>query len=157
MAQTLQVGSRAPDVALDDATGARLQLASLWAQKPLVLFFYPKNGTFGCTQEVCAFRDQYADFVAAGCQVVGISGDSVASHQAFAQRHGLAYPLLSDPEGVARASFGVTRTLGLLPGRVTFVIDGAGVVRHVFDGQFNIRGHIEQALQVVRQLQAERP
>jgi peroxiredoxin Q/BCP len=123
----------------------------------VVLFFYPKDETFGCIKEVCAFRDQYTDFVAAGCQVVGISGDSVASHRAFAQNHRLPYPLLSDPQGVARAGFGVTPTLGLFPGRVTFVIDSGGVVRHTFSGQFNIKGHVERALQVVRQLQAERP
>ena len=155
MAHALDVGAQAPDFALSDGTGATIKLSALCAQGPVVVFFYPKDDTFGCTQEVCAFRDQFADFTAAGCQVVGISSDSVASHQAFGQRHRLTYPLLADEGGETRRAYGIKSTLGLLPGRVTFVVDQDRVVRHRFSGQINIKGHINQALEVVQGLKAQ--
>lgn len=152
MAQTLDEGAVAPDFALADDSGALIELRDLRAKGPVVVFFYPKDDTFGCTQEVCAFRDQYADFTAAGCQVVGISSDTVASHKAFSARHKLLYPLLADDKAQVREAYGIKSTLGILPGRVTFVIDQAGVVRHRFSGQINIKAHIEKALQVVQNL-----
>jgi peroxiredoxin Q/BCP len=152
MAETIDVGTQVADFALSDGSGAQVRLSELYAQGPLVLFFYPKDETFGCTQEVCAFRDQYEDFMAAGCRVVGVSGDTVDAHKAFSARHKLPYPLLADTEGTARSAFGVKKTLGLLPGRVTFVLDPNGVIRHRFSSQFGIKGHIQQALDVVRQI-----
>lgn len=154
MTQAVEVGSQVTDFSLTDGTGTLVHLQALRAKGPVVVFFYPKDETFGCIKEVCAFRDQFEDFVAAGAQVVGISQDSVQSHHDFAKAHRLTYPLLSDPNNEVRKAFGVSRTLGLMPGRVTFVVDQAGVVRHRFSGQIDIKGHIQQALQVVRDLQA---
>lgn len=153
MAQAVDVGTRVTDFTLTDGTGAPVHLQELRAKGPVVVFFYPKDETFGCIKEVCAFRDHFEDFVAAGAQVVGISQDSVQSHADFGKAHRLTYPLLSDPNNEVRKAFGVARTLGLMPGRVTFVIDQQGVVRHRFSGQIDIKGHVREALQVVRSLQ----
>jgi peroxiredoxin Q/BCP len=114
--------------------------------RPVVVFFYPKDDTPGCTAEACSFRDRYEAFAEAGAEVVGISSDSPESHRRFAARHGLPFLLLSDADGAARSAYGVPRTLGLLPGRVTYVIDAQGVVRHIFNSQFRPARHIEEAL-----------
>ena len=154
MAKALDVGDRAPDFELPGPGGRPVSLAALRAQGPVVVFFYPKDNTPGCTRQVCAFRDHFADFVAAGAQVVGISRDEVASHAAFAGQHGLTYPLLSDDRGAVAQRFGVSKMLGLMPGRVTFVVDRDGVVRHRCSGQLQIRRHIDAALAMVRELKA---
>jgi peroxiredoxin Q/BCP len=121
-----------------------------------VLYFYPKDDTPGCTAEACAFRDQYEVFRDAGAEVIGISSDSAKSHQAFAARHSLPFVLLSDPAGKVRGQFGVGKTLGLFPGRVTFVMDRDGIVRHAFDSQLMATRHVSEALDVVKQLVGER-
>ena len=113
----------APTASFVDETGATVSLESLMGQKTLVLYFYPKDETPGCTVEACTFRDQYEDFVAAGAEVIGVSADDAASHEAFKAKHRLPFRLLTDPGGLAAKAFGVKKTLGLLPGRVTFVID----------------------------------
>jgi len=150
-APRVDVGDAAPDFTLLDEAGREVRLAD-FAGRPLVLFFYPKDDTAGCTVEVCAFRDAYDEFVAAGAEVAGVSSDPVASHERFARRHGLPYRLLSDEGGALRARFGVPKTLGLLPGRVTYVIDGDGVVRHVFASQVQLRAHVREALATVREV-----
>jgi peroxiredoxin len=104
-----------------------------------VVYFYPADDTPGCTAESCSFRDSHEDFVDAGAVVIGISGDSVESHKRFADKHNLPFTLLADADGAARGSWGVGKTLGLLPGRVTYVIDPEGVVRKVFSSQFRPR------------------
>ena len=144
-----KVGQKAPDFTLADATGKDVSLASLRG-KPVVLYFYPKDDTPGCTKEACTFRDQYEDFREAGAEVLGVSSDSSESHQKFAARYKLPFTLLSDRGGKVRELYGVPATLGLLPGRVTFVIDGAGVVRHVFNSQLNATRHVSEALGVLR-------
>lgn len=116
----------------------------------MVVYFYPADDTPGCTAESCSFRDSYEDFTEAGAEVVGISGDSVESHQRFAEKHRLPFHLLADVDGAAREAFGVGRTFGLLPGRVTFVIDPGGTIRKVFNSQFRPRKHIDEALATIR-------
>jgi len=146
------VGERAPLVALVDQHGVERrsdQLEGRW----LVLFFYPKDDTPGCTAEACAFRDGYADFAALGADVWGVSGDDAASHQRFAARHQLPYPLLVDRGNGLRRAFGVPSVLGLLPGRVTYLIDPAGVVRHSFNNLLDGAAHRREALATLRQLQ----
>jgi peroxiredoxin Q/BCP len=151
----LRVGETIPDVAAVGSGGTPVPLRSFLGT-PLVVYFYPKDETPGCTAEACAFRDAYEAFVEAGATVVGISGDSPTSHEAFARRHGLPFLLLSDPDGSVRRAFGVGRTLGILPGRVTFVADARGVVRHVFSSQIAATRHVREALAVVERLRAER-
>jgi peroxiredoxin Q/BCP len=145
----IEPGEPAPDFTLPDADEKLVRLSDLLG-KPVVLYFYPKDETPGCTLEACAFRDQYEDFVDAGAVVVGVSSDSSASHRAFAKRHRLPFTLLADRDGAVRKRYGVPSTLGLLPGRVTFVIDSEGVVRHVFNSQLAATRHVSEALDALR-------
>ncbi len=139
-----------PDVTLGGAEGVPVRLRELVKARGLVVYFYPKDDTPGCTIESCNFRDQYEDFVTAGADVVGISADPPESHGRFAAKHRLPFRLLSDETGAARAAFGVKATLGFLPGRVTFVFDKEGIVRYVFESQLRVNAHVERALQVVQ-------
>ena len=144
---------RAPlEATFTRADGSTVQLKDLIGHKTLVLYFYPKDDTPGCTTEACTFRDSYEDFVQAGAEVVGVSADGAASHEAFRQKHRLPFTLLTDPRGEAAKAFGVKKTLGLLPGRVTFVIDRQGEIRHSFDSQIRARRHVAEALQIVKTL-----
>lgn len=146
------VGSPAPDFTLLDQSGREVRLAELLARGPLVLYFYPKDYTAGCTLEACSFRDAQPDFAAAGATVVGVSDDSVEQHERFASDHALAFTLLSDPGGRVRELYGVRRRFGVLPGRITFVIDPSGIVRHVFSSQLRMQRHVAEALETVRRL-----
>ncbi len=148
----LAVGDQMPDVTLQGDGGAPVRLRELVKARGLVVYFYPRDDSPGCTIQSCSFRDQYEDFVAAGADVVGISADGPASHDKFVAKHRLPFKLLSDGKGDARAAFGVKATLGLLAGRVTFVFDAKGVVRYVFDSQLRVNTHVERALEVVRGL-----
>lgn len=149
----LAPGDPAPLIALPDQHGVERRSDQL-AGKALVLFFYPKDDTPGCTAEACAFRDSYDDLQALGAEVWGISGDGAASHQRFATRHNLPFPLLVDGNNQVRRAFGVPSVLGLLPGRVTYVIDGHGVIRHVFNNLLDGPAHRAEALAALNKLQA---
>jgi peroxiredoxin Q/BCP len=116
-----------------------------------------KDNTPGCTAEACAFRDSHEVFTDAGAEVIGVSSDPVGKHAAFAGRYNLPFTLLSDGGGKVRKRYGVPAVVGLLPGRVTYVIDRQGTVRHVFNSMTNIDQHVADALEVVRRLQAEQP
>jgi len=120
--------------------------------KKLVVYFYPKDETYGCTKEACSFRDQYEDFVGAGAEVIGISRDDAASHASFKSHHRLPFTLLSDPGGKVSAAWGVAG--GFIPGRVTFVFDKDGVCRHRFSSAIRFGKHVDEALAVVKQLGA---
>ena len=152
MARALAVGDKAPLIALPDQSGSERRSDQL-AGKALVLFFYPKDDTPGCTMEACAFRDSYADLQALGAEVWGVSGDDAASHARFAERHKLPFPLLADRGNALRKAFGVPAVLGLLPGRVTYVIDGDGVIRHVFNNLLDGPAHRREAITALKQLQ----
>ncbi|MBM5790209.1 MAG: peroxiredoxin [Cyanobacteria bacterium M_surface_10_m1_298] len=153
LAPALNTGDSAPLIALSDQNGNERRSDQL-AGKALVLFFYPKDDTPGCTMEACAFRDSYADLQALGAEVWGVSGDDASSHQRFAQRHNLPYPLLVDKGNQLRKAFGVPSVLGLLPGRVTYVIDGSGVIRHVFNNLLDGPAHRREAIEALRSLQS---
>ncbi len=147
----LQVGQPKPETTLVGESGP-VQLRER-VGKPLVVYFYPKDETYGCTKEACGFRDQYEDFVAAGAEVIGISRDDAASHASFKQHHRLPFTLLSDPGGSVAYAWGVKGGLGL-PGRVTFVFDKAGVCRHRLDSMIRFGKHVDEALDVVKRLAA---
>jgi peroxiredoxin Q/BCP len=146
----VEVGQPAPDFELPDADGKRVRLADFKGKKAVVLYFYPKDDTPGCTAEACSFRDSYEDFQDAGAEVIGVSSDSASSHAKFAKRHELPFTLLSDAKGEVRKKYGVPSTMGLLPGRVTYVIDKKGVVRHVFNSQLQATRHVSEALDAIR-------
>jgi peroxiredoxin Q/BCP len=142
-----EVGDPIPDVTLTSASGP-VRVRDLIGQRALVLYFYPKDETPGCTAQACAFRDRYQDFVDAGADVVGVSADDAASHDGFKRHHNLPFTLLSDPGGAGARAFGVKKTLGLIAGRVTFVIDRGGIIRLRWDSQLKATKHIGEALAV---------
>ncbi len=148
----INVGDPAPDFTRQAHTGQTMALSDYRGRSAVVLFFYPKNGTPVCTKEACTFRDNYEAFVDAGAVVIGISGDSLERHRAFSARTRLPYLLLSDKDGALRTLFGVPKTMGIFPGRVTYVIDKEGIVRHVTNVQMSAQRHIEESLDVVRKL-----
>jgi len=145
-----RVGEQAPELALKDAAGNTFRLSDHRGRSPVVLFFYPKDNTYVCTREACAFRDRYEEFRTLGAVVVGISDDDEASHQRFADSHALPYPLLSDPGGAARKAFGATGPFGWMKARVTFVIDREGRVLHLVRDRLRAQVHVDEALEALR-------
>ena len=147
--RALHEGDVASDFELPSQDGTPVKLSDFrgrWA----VVYFYPADDTPGCTREACSFRDSYEDFTDAGAVVIGISGDSVESHQKFRQKHDLPFTLLSDADGQLRQRWGVSKSLGMLPGRVTYVIDPDGVVRKRFSSQLRAKQHHTEALATIR-------
>ena len=118
----------------------------------MVVYFYPKDFTRGCTAEACSFRDSYEAFKDLGAEVIGISSDSQDSHRDFAQQHHLPFILLSDADGSVRKAYEVKKSLGLFAGRVSFVIDKKGIIRHIFSSQTRVRAHVGEALNVLKTL-----
>lgn len=149
----VKTGSKLPAFELPDQNGRLVNIHDLVGKKNLVIYFYPKDETPGCTKEACMFRDSYEDFTEAGAEVIGISADSVESHRNFAGRYQLPFTLLSDLKNEVRGLFGIpSGPLGLMPGRVTYVVDKKGIVRHVFSSQLNIGKHLETALGIIDEL-----
>lgn len=150
---TVKEGDTAPDFTLPAHDGKMVSLSELRKGGAVVVFFYPKDHTPGCTAQVCAFRDSHQDFVDAGATVVGISAGDEASHTSFVEKQKLPYTLLCDTDNKVRKAFGVPSSMfGALPGRVTYVIDTEGVVRLVFNSQLKAAKHSKEALAVVRTL-----
>jgi peroxiredoxin Q/BCP len=148
----LKVGERAPDFRLPSRDGGFVSLSDFIGKKNLILYFYPKDRSIGCTKEACSFRDSYSAFKELGAEVVGISPDSVSSHDRFAKDQQLPFLLLSDSGGSARRAYGVKTTLGLIAGRITFVIDKQGIIRHVYSSQIHPERHVREALTILRSL-----
>jgi len=151
----MRVGDSAPDFELPTTGGKTVRLSDFRGKKTVVLYFYPKDETPGCTAEACKFRDDYEDFVAAGAEVIGVSDDSTASHEKFAQRHRLPFVLATDTGGRVRDRYGVKASFaGIIKGRATFVIDRDGIIRNRFDSQVRIGRHVDDALTLVKSLEA---
>jgi thioredoxin-dependent peroxiredoxin len=149
--RSIQAGDNAPEVAFTVRDGRQVSLSDFRGQV-VVFFFYPADNTFFCTREACSFRDAFPDFQQAGAVVIGVSGDSESSHEQFAASKRLPYLLVSDANGSLRRAFGVRKRYGVLPSRVTYVIDRAGVVRDVFQSQFLAKRHVDNALRIVRNI-----
>ncbi|NJK90256.1 MAG: peroxiredoxin [Myxococcales bacterium] len=145
-------GEPAPEFTLENQRGELVSLAELRGKHNIVLFFYPKDDTPVCTQEACLFRDNYERMKEADAVVFGISSDSKESHRAFAERHGFPFDLLTDHDGSVRKAYGISKTLGVLPGRVTFVIDRGGIIRRVISSQLSASKHVNEALQALERL-----
>ena len=152
----LKVGDIAPDFTLVSQSGKKVGLKDFIGKKNIVLYFYPKDYTAGCTAEACAFRDSYEAFEQEGAEVIGISSDTKESHTSFAAHYKLPFTLLSDDDGKVRELYGVPKTLGLLPGRVTYVIDQKGIIVHIFSSQFTPKKHIDEALRILKDLDEEK-
>ena len=146
----VNVGERAPDFQLPNQDGEMISLSNYINKKNVVLFFYPKDFSPGCTTQACLFRDNYEDFTDMGAEVVGISSDSIESHKKFLEEYLLPFQLLSDEEGKVRKGYGSTKGYGFLPGRYTFIIDKEGIVRHIFTSETDMKKHIDEALRVLR-------
>jgi len=147
----VNVGDRAPDFTLQDQNGNTLSLHDFLGSKMLVLYFYPKDFTVGCTAEAKTFSENYEQLQEMGAEVIGVSSDSVETHKDFAGECEVKFRLLADDGGRVRKLYGITPSLGLIPGRVTFVIDKEGVVRRVFSSQLNPRKHVAEAIQELKQ------
>ncbi len=154
MAKALQDGNKVPAFSLPDENGKMFDIHEVLGEHILVIYFYPKDDTPGCTTEACTFRDHFEDLTDAGAVVIGISSDSPQSHKRFKEKYRLPFKLLSDQDKKVRDLFGVPSSLmGLLPGRVTYIIDRDGVIKHVFNSQLNAAEHVEVAKNIIRQLQ----
>ncbi|HLN46585.1 MAG TPA: peroxiredoxin [Candidatus Sulfotelmatobacter sp.] len=148
----VSVGEKAPDFTLPSQIGDNVTLSEYFGKKNIVLYFYPQDESRGCTKEACKFRDSYDVFTDLDAEVIGISSQSVESHKSFASHHGLPFILLSDPKNDVRKLYDVPATLGIIPGRVTFIIDKKGIVRHVFSSQFQPEKHIAEAVEILKKL-----
>ena len=150
----LNVGDKAPAFELLNQEGETIALSDYHGKNHVVLYFYPKNETPGCTKEACSFRDSYEAFTEAGAEVIGVSADSVESHKLFALNRFLPFQLLSDPRRKVHKLYGVSGSLfGLIPGRETFLIDKQGIIQHHFASQLNIDPHIQDALKKLGELE----
>ena len=151
----VDVGSVAPNFTLPSQSGKTVSLRDFLGKKPVVLFFYPKDDTLGCTKEVCAFRDRFEEFSRLDAEVIGISSDSVKSHRSFAEKHSLPFTLLSDEGAKVRRLYGAPSSFGLFPGRVTYVIDEQGAVRHIFSSQLGVEKHVKEALKTLEYMRSQ--
>jgi peroxiredoxin Q/BCP len=151
----VQVGDQAPDFTLPSQMGDKVTLSEYIGKKNIVLYFYPKDETPGCTREACTFRDSYEVLTNLGAEVLGVSAQSIESHKSFASHHGLPFLLLSDEENKVRHLYGVPSTMGLIPGRVTYIIDKKGTVKHIFTSQIQAERHVEEATKTLKELEKE--
>ena len=152
----VSVGDAAPDFSLVSQDGEVVNLNDLLRRGSVVVYFYPRDRTPGCTAEAGAFRDSYPEFAELGAEVVGISSDSIESHKGFADDCGLPFRILSDADGEVRRKYGVSSSMGLIPGRVTYVIDGEGIVRYVFSSQLHATRHVKEALEALNEFREAR-
>jgi thioredoxin-dependent peroxiredoxin len=149
----IEKGSKLPSFTLPDQNGNKFDITAVIGKKNLVIYFYPKDDSPGCTKEACYFRDQFEVFNQADALIIGISGQSVESHKKFADKYRLSYTLLSDVGNKVRKLFGVpTDMLGMLPGRVTYIADKSGTVVYVFNSQTQATKHVDEALRILKSL-----
>ncbi len=149
----IEVGSQIPLFELNDQHGESFNIETVLGKKNLVIYFYPKDDSPGCTKEACSFRDQFEVFADADAIIIGISAQSVNSHLNFAQKHGLNYTLLSDEGNLVRKLFGVPSSFfGLIPGRVTYIVNKEGEVVYLFNSQIQVDKHVNEALRIIREM-----
>jgi peroxiredoxin Q/BCP len=139
----------APDFTLPDQNGSPVSLSSFRGRR-VVLFFYPRDDSPGCTLEACTFRNQYRAFQDAGAEVVGISPDLPRSHKQFILKHAIPYTLLSDLHEEVSTLYRVSKTLGILPGRATYIIDEEGIILDSYSSQLWVKKHAQYALMTLQ-------
>lgn len=149
----LKIGDTIPNFTAIDTNSKEFDSKNYIGKQSLVIYFYPKDNTPGCTAQACSFRDHYEDFKDFGAEVIGISSDSVASHSNFSSKYKLPFILLSDSNKKLRTLFGVPSNLfGLLPGRVTYVVDKTGKIVLIFDSML-ATSHIPKAIEIIKKMQ----
>jgi thioredoxin-dependent peroxiredoxin len=151
----VKVGDKAPDFTLPSQMGDNVTLSEYVGKKNIILYFYPKDESPGCTKEACSFRDSYVELTNLGAEVIGVSAQGVESHKSFATHYGLPFILLSDEDNKVRKLYGVPSTMGIIPGRVTYIIDKQGVVRHIFSSQIQAERHVEEAKRTLMELEKD--
>jgi len=151
----VKVGDKAPDFTLPSQMGDNVTLSEYVGKKNIILYFYPKDESPGCTKEACSFRDSYVELTNLGAEVIGVSAQGVESHKSFATHYGLPFILLSDEDNKVRKLYGVPSTMGIIPGRVTYIIDKQGIVRHIFSSQIQAEQHVEEAKRMLEELEKE--
>lgn len=149
----IKAGDSAPNFTLPSQPGENITLSKFFGKKNIVLYFYPKNESRGCTKQACGFRDSYEVFKELNAEVIGVSSDDEESHKSFAGKRNLPFILLSDKDKKVRKLYGVPSTLGIIPGRVTYIIDKEGIIRHIFSSQFQPQKHIDEAIKVLKKLE----
>ena len=149
---SLQVGDPIPNFSLIDQMG-KYRTNKEFRGRTLVLFFYPKDDTPGCTIEVCGFRDKYELFKILGASVCGINNGNEESHFVFSNKNKLQYPLLYDKNNLLRNTFGVSKFLGILDGRVTYIIDSEGIIRHIYEDFLDGSAHIKETIKILKEIQ----
>jgi peroxiredoxin Q/BCP len=150
---TIKKGDKVPNFELKNQNGELFKVADYIGKKNLVIYFYPKDDTPGCTKEACKFRDEFEIFTDLDALVIGISGDSPESHTKFIEKYNLPFTLLSDEKDEVRKAFGVKGAfMGVVPGRVSFVVDKKGVVQYVFDSMSNAEQHVDEARAILEKL-----
>lgn len=147
----LRVGDKIPNFTVKDSNGNDFDSANYVGKQPLVIYFYPKDDTPGCTLEACSFRDSYQDFKDLGAEVIGISSDSVESHIQFKNKFSLPFILISDHDKKLRKLFGVENNFLILPGRETYVVDGNGIIQMKFNSM-SAKSHISKSLETLKKL-----
>jgi thioredoxin-dependent peroxiredoxin len=152
---TVKVGDKASDFTLPSQMGDDVTLSEFFGKKNVVLYFYPKDETTGCTKEACTFRDNYEELTKLNAEVIGVSGQNVESHKSFASHYGLPFILLSDDGNKVRELYGVPSSMGIIPGRVTYIIDKKGIVRHIFNSQTQAQKHVEEAKKTLLEIDKE--
>jgi peroxiredoxin Q/BCP len=149
----IEVGSLVPEFSLPDQDGKLFSVNSVISRKNLVIYFYPKDDSPGCTKEACSFRDSFEVFNEADAMIIGISGQSVESHKKFAEKYRLSFSLLSDEGDKVRKLFRVpVNFFGLISGRVTYVVDKSGKVVYIFNSQTQAEKHVDEALRILKGL-----
>ncbi len=151
--KSLKIGDKLPEFQLLDQDGNLFKSDDFVGNQAMVVYFYPKDDTPGCTKEACKFRDEFEVFSDLNVKVIGISSDDVSSHKAFAEKYSLPFSLLADTEKKVRKLFGVPAFgAGLIPGRVTYVIDKEGAVKYVFNNMSEAEKHIDKSLEILKKL-----
>ncbi len=147
----LKIGDKAPLFEAMTDSDTKISLDDLIGKSNIILYFYPKDMTPGCTAEACGFRDNWDRIVSLGATVLGVSSQSLESHREFKQKNNLPFPLLSDSNNEIRKLYGVTGFV--IPPRVTFVIDKRGIIRLIFNSQLNITKHVSDALKNLEKIE----
>jgi len=153
--RTLKIGDKVPDFSLINQNGEKFNLNQVIGKSNLVIYFYPKDDTPGCTKEACKFRDEFEVFNELQAQVIGISSDDVKSHKAFAEKYQLPFLLLSDTDKKVRKLFGVPKFAGIFPGRVTYIIDKKGKIVYIFNSMQKAEKHISEAKKILQELKSK--
>jgi peroxiredoxin Q/BCP len=149
----LSIGSTAPDFEGTDQTGRRVTLDDLVKDSAIVLYFYPKDFTPVCTAQACLFRDSHEELARQGARVVGVSMDDGATHARFAEKHRVAYPLLSDPDKTIQKAYEARQLLGIFPKRVTYVIDRKKKIQAAYHHELSAQKHLDAVRAVLKSLQ----